>query len=225
MTARGRIPTAIWPVPLLAALLVAGFLRPVLPVPAREAARFQGAPAAVAGLLWIQVASRIPFLDRVSPAEARMRARQLDLITRLDGANPEPWRYGTLGLALWGRPDLALDLGRRGLARFPGDHELRMMLHAALALNGPSDTPARLALFLAAGMDERLPPGIRLPILQEAAITARRDGRIDQAAAAEHAARDLARAIRHEEAHAHKGEPANTRPLPAATRPDLLGGR
>lgn len=215
MTAPHRIPASFWPIPLLAALLVAGASRPALPPPARAAVRLHGAPAAVAGLLWIQVASRIPFLDRVTPAEARMRARQLDLVTRLDGDNPEPWRYGTLGLALWGRPDLALDLGRRGLAVFPEDRELRMMLHAALALNGPSDTPARLALLLAAGTDERLPPGLRLPILQGAAITARRDGRTAQAEAAERAVRALEREL----GHAH--EPAGRRD-PRGRRDDRL---
>lgn len=213
MTARHQNVFPAWPIPLLIGLLVAGTTRPGLPPPDRPAVRFHGAPAAIARLLWIQVAGRIPFLDRVSPAEARMRARQLDLITRLDGDNPEPWRYGTIGLALWGRPDLALDLGRRGLARFPDDRELRMMLHAALALNGPSDTPARLALLLEAGTDERLPPSVRLPILWNAAITAQSDGRRAQAEAADRAARALEQELGHGLEPAGKSHRGTKRPI------------
>ncbi len=194
VNARSLGARSLWPAPLLVAALVAAALRPApLPAPPRPALTFHAIPAAIASLLWVQVAGRIPFLDRVSPSEAEMRNRQLAVITRLDPQNPEPWRYGTLGLSLWGRPDLALTLGRAGLEFHPDDTDLRLMFHAALALASPSsaDTAARLALLLSAGTDRRLPSSVRLVTLRQAAFAALDDGRDSQALAAARAHDEL----------------------------------
>lgn len=189
---------SFWPAPLILAALVAALIRPFpLPSPPRPAQSFHAIPAAIASLLWIQVAGRIPFLDRVTPAEAAMRSRQLAVITRLDAQNPEPWRYGTLGLSLWGRPDLAIRLGRAGLEHHPDDNDLRLMFHASIALASPAsaDTAARLALLLSAGADRRLPVGVRLVVLKQAAFTAIDDGRETEALTASRVHDELVQAL------------------------------
>jgi hypothetical protein len=95
--------------------------------------RAGGAFAAAGDLMWLRVAERIPFAERVPPKEAEANYRRLLVAARLNPDNREPYRYGPLGLALWGRPDLGLRLLSEGLRRDSQDATIRTGLFAITA--------------------------------------------------------------------------------------------
>lgn len=126
-----------WLPPLIALALAALLPWPVARPQMHQ--RYAGALKTSGDVLWVKVAGRVPFMQRVPPEEAEMNYNLLRLAGRLNPENTEPWRFGSLGLAFWGRPDLGLDLITEGMRRHPSDTSFDLALvtlSAANAKNG-----------------------------------------------------------------------------------------
>jgi len=95
--------------------------------------RFCGLFRAMSDIIWVRISQDIPFLLRVDSRESELNFHRARVAARLNPENLEPYRYGVLGLSLWGRNDLALKLGREGLRKHPEDRMLNMMMYSVVS--------------------------------------------------------------------------------------------
>lgn len=96
--------------------------------------RFGGLFRAISDILWIKFAQDIPFLLRVTEKQAELNYSRLNLAVRLYPGNLEAYRYGSLGLAIWGRYDLAERFMHKAIAMYPNDKQIKLTM-LTLAMN------------------------------------------------------------------------------------------
>lgn len=115
--------------------LVVHLLLPDHRLPITPDRRFAGALRSSGDVLWVKVAGRIPFMERIGSREAELNYNLLRMAGRLNPANTEAWRHGALGLCLWGRPDLGYALILEGCRRHPADTSFQFALMTTMAVN------------------------------------------------------------------------------------------
>lgn len=150
---------------VLLAGLASRALRPADLPPLRFDLRFYGAPRALGDLLWIKTAQRVSSPSRVTPSEAYRHYRTIQVAAELHPHYVEPYLCGIIAMCMWHRTDLAIDLVREGVERFPADRNIRFaafgvvtvfgvdlerLLRAVPALEIPTSEAARSSGFMEA---------------------------------------------------------------------------
>ncbi len=87
--------------------------------------RFYGAPRALGDLLWIKTAQRVASSSRVTSSEAWRNYRTIRVAAQLHPNYPEPYLCGIVAMCMWNRKDLAIELIREGVEKFPANRHIR----------------------------------------------------------------------------------------------------